>query len=621
MKGAAVRLISALLLGASVLARGHAAAGAGVVGSPLGETDTSLRSEPGRPAVEPGRVVEQGIAVDFEAVPLAGGARTAGGEGGGGGAVVAGLREGSAVRFRFRISDGGTGKPLPGLYPAAWVDEMVAAPCGIGSSKLLALVQLASPGEDWAMAAGADRLFVALPASGSVAVVDLAGFAVVANLKVGFPPRRVALQPDGGYLWALGDGGAAVFDARSLAPVARPPVGRGGHDVAFSADSRFAFVTNREGGTVSVVEVRQPSRSAAVVTGRRPVSVAFSSQGKAAYVSDAADGTVAVIDPERRRVVSRIAAEPGLGQVSFAPGGRFGFVVNPAAGKVHILDAATNRLVQTAQVERGPDQVDFTGELAYVRHHDSETVLTIPLKDIGKEGNPVSVMDVPGGQKPPGRGAVPGPAAGIVRAPGAGAVLIANPADRMIYYYQEGMAAPLGGFSNYDRQPRAVLVVDRSLRESAPGSYETVAQLRRPGRFQVAFLLDSPRLLHCFEIDVAANPELELQRRAALPPRVEYLAPGAAGKLKAGQPFKVRLKLSDPVTGAPLAGLRDVSILCFRPPGNHQVRGHAEQVAAGTYEAELRLDEPGGYHLYVAAASRQLPFDKSPALDLEVAGP
>src|SRR5258708_6115706 len=267
MKGAAVRLISALLLGASVLARGHAAAGAGVVGSPLGETDTSLRSEPGRPAVEPGRVVEQGIAVDFEAVPLAGGARTAGGEGGGGGAVVAGLREGSAVRFRFRISDGGTGKPLPGLYPAAWVDEMVAAPwiesepnecrrkiegfvggglfampeidlnsyyvlaltddatlCvvdplfGIGSSKLLALVQLASPGEDWAMAAGADRLFVALPASGSVAVVDLAGFQVVPNPKVGFPPRRVAVQPDGGYLWALGDGRAPVFDARSLAP-------------------------------------------------------------------------------------------------------------------------------------------------------------------------------------------------------------------------------------------------------------------------------------------------------------------------------------------------------------------------------------------------------------------
>ena len=653
MKGGAARLIAALLLAAAGQAGGHAAPGGG----------TTLRPDPARPPVpsDPNRTVDQGIAVDFEAQPLAPA---------GGGAATGGLREGDAARFRFRISDSRTGKPLPGLYPAAWVDAVVAAPwiegdpneCrhkiegfvggglfakpeidlnsyyvlalnddasisvfdplyGLGGSKLLAMVQLASPGEDWAMQPAAGRLFVALPASGSVAVVDLTGFEVTASLKVGFPPRRVALQPDGGYLWVLGDGGAgaAVFDARSLAPVARPPVGRGAHDVAFSADSRFAFVTNREGGTVSVIAVGQPSQSATVATGRRPVSVAFSSQGRAAYVSDALDGTVAVIDPERRRVVSRIAVAPGIGQVSFAPGGRFAFVVNTPAGKVHILDAASNRLVQTAQVESGPDQVDFTGELAYVRHRGSETVLTIPLKDIGKEGTPVSVMDVPGGQKPPGNGALPGPAAGIVKAPGAGAVLIANPGDRTIYYYQEGMAAPMGGFSDDERQPRAVLVVDRSLRESAPGSYETVAQLRRPGRFQVAFFLDSPRLVHCFDIDVATSPELERQRRAALPPRVEYLDPGAGRTVQVGRPFKVRLKLSDPVTGAPLAGLPDVAILCFKPPGTHQIHGHAEQVAAGTYEAVLQLDEPGGYRLYVAAASRQLPFDRSPALDLEAA--
>lgn len=40
-------------------------------------------------------------------------------------------------------------------------------------------------------------------------------------------------------------------------------------------------------------------------------------------------------------------------------------------------------------------------------------------------------------------------------------------------YYSEGMAAPMGDFQNYQRVPRAVMVVDRSLREEALGVYST----------------------------------------------------------------------------------------------------------------------------------------------------
>ena len=38
------------------------------------------------------------------------------------------------------------------------------------------------------------------------------------------------------------------------------------------------------------------------------------------------------------------------------------------------------------------------------------------------------------------------------------------------------MAAPMGHFQNYGKQPRAVLVVVRSLREVRPGVYETTAR-------------------------------------------------------------------------------------------------------------------------------------------------
>ncbi|MES1244865.1 MAG: hypothetical protein ABUT39_24870 [Acidobacteriota bacterium] len=41
-----------------------------------------------------------------------------------------------------------------------------------------------------------------------------------------------------------------------------------------------------------------------------------------------------------------------------------------------------------------------------------------------------------------------------------------------------------------------------ALREEAGGTYEAVARLGRPGRYEVAFFLGSPRLVHCFEVEV-----------------------------------------------------------------------------------------------------------------------
>ncbi len=49
-------------------------------------------------------------------------------------------------------------------------------------------------------------------------------------------------------------------------------------------------------------------------------------------------------------------------------------------------------------------------------------------------------------------------------------------------------------------------VLDLDVREeSRPGTYETVARLAGPGRYEVAFFLGSPRLAHCFEVEVSSR--------------------------------------------------------------------------------------------------------------------
>ncbi len=87
-------------------------------------------------------------------------------------------------------------------------------------------------------------------------------------------------------------------------------------------------------------------------------------------------------------------------------------------------------------------------------------------------------------------------------------MLVANPADRVIYYYSEGMAAPMGSFQNYRRNPRALMVVDRSLREVTSGVYSTTTKLPKSGIYDVAFLLDSPRITHCFNAEAKPNPDV-----------------------------------------------------------------------------------------------------------------
>lgn len=605
------------------------------------------------PPAQPGaatrqRVVKEGIAVELEVEPIQGDV----------------LMEGEYARVRLKFSDTATGNPLAGVYPGGWMDRLGAKPgmvegaegvvdCkkkvesflggsmlsrpeldlnvyfvlalnqdatisvvdplfGYGTSKLLTMVFLKSPGEDWAVTGDGNRLFVSMPDVNKVAVVETAGWKVVKEVDTAAKPRRVVLQPDGQYLWVTTDAGVTAIDARSLEKVADIATGKGGHDLVISDDSRSVFVTNEDEGTVSVIDAAKLAKMADVATGGKPVSIAWSALAKAAYVVDTQGGTITAVNAKSPKPLATIKAGPGIGRIRFAPGGRLAFVVHPNEDAVHLIDAASNRLVQTADVEDEPDQVAFSDELAYVRHKGSEIVLMIPLKTVGEAGKPVPVIDFPGGQKPPGRLPRPTPADGIVQAPGATAVLVANAEDKAIYYYKEGMAAPMGHFQNYGKHPRAVLVVDRSLKEVRPGTYETVTQMARAGDYEIALFVDSPRFIHCFPVKLAENPVLAAARK--LPLTIE--AATEKSTVNVGEAVAVRFKLTDPDSGEARKGIKDVRVLTFLSPGIWQQRHWANEVEEGIYEIHFTPPESGVYFVFIEVASQGMPFQKSPFLVL-----
>jgi len=588
----------------------------------------------------------QGVSIEFTATPTHPGTRQ----------VVTG--EEATVRFRITGVNGNV--PLTNLRPVAWLDlrqtkeTAVGRECrekvqsflqpsfskratldlnayfilalnnepnisvidplsGFGGSKLYTLIPLKIPGEDWVMTADNKRLYVSMPQVNQVAVIDIPTWKVLTNIDTGAVPTRVALQHDGRYLWVGNDadgGGVTVIDTSANKVAAQLKTGAGHHEIAFSDDDSLAFITNKDTGTLALIDIRKLAVLKEIKTGSNPAAIVYSSLSQTAYVANEGDGTITAVGGPKHEIIGRIPTEPGVRVVSIPSSGHYGFAVNPVQSKVYVFDLSSNRVVQTAPVGPGSDQISFTRQFAYIRSIGSEFVTMIKLMDIGKEA---AVTKFPAGQRAPAESSSRSPAAAIVSAPEDGAVLVANPADKMIYYYAEGMAAPMGSFQNYKRDPRALLVLDNSLRETERGVYSTTVRLNAAGQYDVAFLLDAPRVINCFELTVAENPNVPQKAETAI--RIEPLVKEAVAN--PGTRFSVRFKVTDSKTSSAKSDLNDLTVLVFLAPGIWQQRELAKSLGEGVYETSFVPPSAGVYYVFFQSASLGLQFNQSTPLTIQ----
>jgi YVTN family beta-propeller protein len=579
----------------------------------------------------------------------------------GGGAAV----QGGEVLLRVRVVDPATGRPATGLSPSAWVDVRrgaaatptaqceqrigalnessmmikhgqisLATPVedlnghslavlarepaiavidplkGFGRTKLQTAVPLPAPGADWAATPDDGLLFVSIPDSGVVAVVDTRDWKLRTLIPTGASPSRVAMGPRGRVWVAVGgaEPGVAVIDAARLAVVARVRTGAGPHAFAFTDDGALALVASAGAGTLTVVDAATARVLSTVRTGDRPVDVAWSPRLRLAYVANEGDGTVAVVDPARGVVVERVPFAPGIRSIRFAPdaaaghamhgdadtgptpGGRLAFVVNPRTGTLDLYDAVSRRTLRSLSGASAVDQVAFTASFAYVRAAATPSVAMIPLAN--PSTGATGAHDVfPAGNEPPG---AVGDSIGdvLVAQPGMhDAVYVANPAEKMVYsyHYMEGMPVPHGGLTTYSFTPRSIRTVSRRLREAEPGVYTATVRLEDAGEYDLVLRSADPHVVGCYGFSVAPDP----RRRAEASLAVEAVDPARTLPVGAAT---LRLRVRD-AAGAPLDGLDDVRVTLASPEGWQQ-RVTARAAGGGVYEAPFQLPAAG---MYVAA--------------------
>lgn len=621
--------------------------GTGVAASPLVRPPTPADNAVSPPEPSPSapqKFSREGVVVEFSYEPAS---KRAGG-----------VIEGEFTDLRFRVTDEAKGKPVRSLRPGAWMDvarPLDAAPgqepldcrkkvglylqgiVGIrpmldlngyfivamnrepnlyvidpfigmaGKTNLLTTVRLREPATDWTKSADEKRLYVTLHKAGKVAVVDTETFKILREVDAGEGPVRPALQPDGQVLWVGNDapdgsvGGVTAIDTGTLGTAASIPTGKGHHELAFSADSRYAYATNRGSGTVSVIDVRERRKVRDVPVGPQPISLAYSAAARALFVADGQAGTVTVVDGTSHEATATIRAASGLGPMRFTEDGRWGLILNSRENAVHIVDASSNRLAHTVAVGETPYQIALTRGFAHVRCLGTERVFMINLELLGKDAPPPVQSYGVGAEAPkdaPGLGI----ASGIAAVAGQSEVLIVNPVSNTLFFYMDGMNFTSGSFPGYRQQPRAVETINRSVRETEPGVYTARARVPVAGEYDVALFMDSPRFVHCFTLSAGTNPEF--RKEAGY--EVEYLQEDRSAVLE--EEFRFRFRIKETLTGWPVKGLPDARLLYYLSPGRYRTEVPAREVEEGVYEAGLRFRESGAYNVHVGVPSRKIGY-------------
>lgn len=580
------------------------------------------------------RLSRDGVTVEFEVRPLAG----------------AELQEGSIASIRFKVSDQASGQPLSGMAPGAWIDPTQAGAEGdrehsckaraalflkssIGARPLLdlnsyfllmlnqdasltvidptvsvggvtsTLARIELPGRpmDWAVTGDEKQVFVSIPERGKVSVVDTETFSHVADLDAGEQPLRVALQPDQHRLWVGNDssdpakGGVTVIDVPGRNTLKTFNTGSGHHEIAFSADSHFAYVSNSASGTLSIIDIPQMRLAKTLQVGPQPLSVSYSALSQAVYVVDGEEGSVRVFDARSQQLRHTVQAGQGLGPMRFSQDGRYGVVLDSLGNQALVIDTSTDRLIHHIPVAAQPYQLTFTHNYAYVRSLASPKVSMINLASLGEGRTPIIQGFEAGPAAPRQAGELP-LAQGLAVSRDGNSVFVVNPVDNTTYFYAEGMNAPTSGYNNRGHQARAALIVDRSLREVAPGVYGSTVKMPAAGRFDVAFLLKQPPIIHCFSTEVAEAPDAGTRQGA----HAEFI--GLDRPLSQDHAITARVRIIGD-DGQPRLGLSDLSLRYFRASASMPRSLQLQEVGDGIYQTALSLPEAGAWQLHVQSPS------------------
>jgi hypothetical protein len=322
------------------------------------------------------------------------------------------------------------------------------------------------------------------------------------------------------------------------------------------------------------------------------VAAAFS-QSAQAFVFAAGDG--GVLSYRTGAPAQKIAkmAHAVSDMQLFDQGRRALFV---GGGKVSILDLATQQITFTSTLQNNATRIVQTSQYAYAVDLLSGRAEMFALEDLrNARARAINVM-VSGSEFEEAADA----GKLIIAAPSGGGILVASPADGMIFQYGEGMMAPMGSYSNYRRKAVGLVIAENGLKEISPGHYRTQFRAKEEGNYMLLIGAARPRVSSCSKVKLRAR--VADRNEAGFGPSAVLMQANAQN---------IRIRIVESKKGTlpqPVVGLQDVVLLIFDRKSGWQKRAALLEISPGEYGARVKVPIAKQYELLASSASANLSF-------------
>jgi YVTN family beta-propeller protein len=160
--------------------------------------------------------------------------------------------------------------------------------------------------------------------SGRIVKVDLKKLELVADLALGKLPVDVVRPPRQNLMFIADQGVHGVFavDPDAWKMVEFIPTGRGTHGILLSYDEKSLYASNREEGSISVIDIATRKVTAKWKTGGSPDMGQLSPDGTQFWISSRYHSDVRVIDTRTGKVIATIPTDKEPHGLTYFPNSR-----------------------------------------------------------------------------------------------------------------------------------------------------------------------------------------------------------------------------------------------------------------------------------------------------------
>ncbi len=288
------------------------------------------------------------------------------------------------------------------------------------SGKILNQLKTASQPHEGAITADGRTIFVSVPSSAHVVIIDGATFREKVKIESEFfrrtpqprpssgngparppntsaSPHAVAVTDDGSKLYIGVENadipGVVVYDLKAGKILKKIDLLlTGGHYFAMQPNTGKLYYPHKEDNRVVVIDTKSDKVAKLIPVQGGPRGVAFSPNGEVWFHSDN-DGSMTVVDSKTDEVVKVIqTGGKGIGRIAVSPDGRYAASTHDETLNVTVVDTQTKTLAKDLRIGLSPGPSTASLKIMYPLFSPDSTKLYLMNPS---DGN-ITVVDVKG---------------------------------------------------------------------------------------------------------------------------------------------------------------------------------------------------------------------------------